>query len=107
MIDKLKSFTAAKYDMEELVVLSAYSKMVAAEFESLNIDKPSWLTEAQVGVAGEIKARTSDAMKQKLAAAKSRFETLKTPDQKRQETQDEIKRLEAALGIPATGSAGA
>jgi len=99
MIEKLKSFSANKYDMEELVVLSAYGKMVAAEFESLTIDKPAWLSEAQTGVAGEIRSRTADALKKKLTDAKARFETLKTPDQKRQDTQDEIKRLEAALGI--------
>lgn len=107
MIEKLKTFSATKYDGEELVVLSAYAKMVSAEFESLTIDKPAWLTEAQAGISNEIRNRTADDMRLKLTAARSRFETLKTPDQKRQETQDEIRRLEAALGIPAATSTGA
>ncbi len=102
MIEKLKTFSAARYDLEELVVLSAYAKMASAEFESLSIDKPSWLVEAQAGIGHAIKSLTTDAMKARLAAAKARVETLKTPDQKRQDAMDEVKRLEAALGIPAS-----
>lgn len=105
MIDKLKSFSAAKYDIEELVTLSAYAKMVSAEFESLTIDRPAWLTESQAGIALEIKSRTADALRKKLTDARSRVEVLKTPDQKRADAMAEVQRLEAALGISGSTSA--
>lgn len=106
MIDRLKNFTAAQHDMEQLIAMSAQAKSLSAEYDAQQVDRPAWLREATMAISSEIKERTRDEMQRRLTTAKARLETLKTPDEKRADTQREIERLQAALGIGSTKEAG-
>lgn len=95
MLDELKSFTSsARYDTEGLVAMAAFGRAYEAEFTALGVEAPRWVGDQLKAVRREIKARNADAIASKLAAAKARLETLKTPDEKRAALQKEIEVLE-------------
>jgi len=97
MIEKLKSFSPTKYSLEELVDLSASAKMLAAEYIAVGIDVPDWLIEATKRLASAIKGRVRDELERKLASAQARRASLKTADERRKETDEEIAALTAKL----------
>ncbi len=97
MISELKNLDVRRPDLPELVELSVYARSLVAEFEALGIETPEWLTVNTASIRREIKTRNQDRLAEKLRSAKSRLETLKTPDEKRAGLQTEIEQLEKQL----------
>ncbi len=97
MISELKNVEVRRPDLPELVELSAYARSLMTEFEALGIETPEWLTINSASIRREIKTRNQDRLAEKLRSAKSRLETLKTPDEKRAGLQNEIDKLEKEL----------
>ena len=97
MLDLLKNFQADRMDLTELVTLAAFGDLVSAKFTELSVEPPSWVDENLKSLKREITAKNSDRLSSKLKSAKQRLETLKTPDEKRKQTEDEIAALEKQL----------
>lgn len=98
MIEKLKSFSATKYTLEDLIALSAFAKALHAEFAVYSAQSPEWLTRALKDVPSAVRERCRAEIERKLSAAKSRRASLKTADERRKEADAEIAELEAILG---------
>jgi hypothetical protein len=95
MLSELKSFQAnSRYSLEELLSLSAYGRALEDECTALSVEPPGWLPEQNKAVRREIRAKTADALEQRLKELRSRREALKTPDEKRKSIEDEISQLE-------------
>jgi len=84
-------------DMEELIEMSAFARTLENEFSVVGVPSPQWLTDVSKSIRREIKSKNQDRLAQKLQSAKSRLETLKTPDEKRAGLQTEIEQLEKQL----------
>ncbi len=97
-IEKLKSFSATKYTLEDLIALSAFAKALHAEYALFSVQSPEWLTRALRDVPVAIKERNRAEIERRLSAAKSRRASLKTADERRKEADAEIAELEAILG---------
>ena len=97
MLDLLKNFNAERMDLTELVALAAFGDSVSAKFKESGVDAPEWLDVNRASLTREIKSRNADRLSAKLRSAKARLETLKTPDEKRKATEDEIAQLTARL----------
>jgi len=97
MIEKLKSFSPTKYSLEDLIELSASARALSGEYIAVGIDVPDWLIEATKRLAASIKNRVRDELERKLASAQARRASLKTADERRKETDEEIAALTAKL----------
>jgi hypothetical protein len=94
MLSELKSFQAnSRYDLEELLSLSSYGRALENECATLSVDPPGWLLEQNKAVRREIRAKTADAISQRLKELNARREALKTPDEKRASIDKEIEQL--------------
>ena len=97
MLQKLRSIAVDRLDVEDCVELLAYGKMVVGEMQSTEIPVPDWLTDSLSTLKNEVKARRRDALEKALRQAKLRQQSMKTLDEKRKDTADEIERLEKLL----------
>lgn len=86
-------------DVDDLVFMHALSNVLITSYETFNIEQPEFLKEARDTLTSEIKNRRRDYLQSQLRQAKMRRESLKTSEQKRRDTEDEIGRLEKTLGI--------
>lgn len=106
MLTQLKNLVIDRVDMDEALSLIVFGKQLAAEYGGHGIEPPMWLTEALEELDREIARRRRDELRRMLKEAKLRREGLKTVDEKRQELDDRIGRLEAQIS-GASGAAGA
>lgn len=94
MLDLLKSFSPnTRLPIEEMVALSSFATNLEAEFTRLGVEVPEWIVDSTKAVRREIKSRNQDAIASKIRAAEARLETLKTPSERRESIEAEIKRL--------------
>lgn len=100
MLDLLKSFSpTSRLPLEELVSLSAFARQLESEFTGLSVEVPEWIADATKAVRREIKSRNADAIANKIRSAEARLETLKTPSERRESLESEIKRLKKQLDV--------
>jgi hypothetical protein len=97
MLSELRTISAQRADLEELVEAAAFARALESEFSAVGVPSPEWLTNTAKSIRREIKSKNQDRLAQKLQSAKARLETLKTPDEKRSGLENEIKQLEEQL----------
>lgn len=97
MINELKNFNADRLDLDELIALSAFGRCFHAEVAFLNVEEPDWLAPNLRSLRKEISMRQQDRLEKLLRQKKSRLQALKPAAEKRQEIEDEIKKLEDQL----------
>lgn len=104
MLEKLRRFECDRLSLDELIELSAYGKLLAAEYTVNDIDKPEWLETRTRELRREIVSRNQDAIESKLRELKARREALTPNEEKRQRLDAEIAALEqkTATVNPAT-----
>lgn len=97
MLAELKQFNVEREGLEDLVAMHATGAVILAEFEAMDVDAPDWLEPKLRAVKRQIRAVVADRLEKRLADARLRLESLKTPVEKKAAVQAEIKRLEASL----------
>jgi hypothetical protein len=100
MLKELRGLDIERTDLDEMVALSAFGRDMKAEYERLIIPIPEWLEDRLVELDRETRLRRTDALEKKLKELRARKETLKTAEQKRQDVDTEMAKIEAALGKP-------
>lgn len=80
----------------EVALLSAARSRLAV-YAEFGVQPPSYLIEQRDTAEAGIKRKMRDELERQLRVAQARFETLKTPDQKRADAKSEIERLTALL----------
>lgn len=97
MLNQFKNFDAGRLDIEELVALAAYGRMLREEFEVHGLDEPAYVDVQLKALKREIHARNADKLEATLRELKSRREALKTPTEKKAEINRQIAQLEKQL----------
>lgn len=97
MIDKLKTFTAERLALEELIELDAYAAMLVSGFERNSLGVPEWLAEKSKQLHATIVSKQRDAWAKELAEKRRELESLKSVEDKRKERTERIAELEAKL----------
>lgn len=96
MLDLLKSFDVERLDMDQLIELSAYGRMMANEYQTSG-ESPEWLDINLKQIRRELRARQADQLEKTLRDKKARLEATLPAEQKRQKLEAEIAELEARL----------
>lgn len=95
-LSQLKNLETKRFDLDELIALSAEGKALLAEFKALGVDEPEWLVVAVKSITLDVRARQADAIEKKLRQAKARIQALKPASERRAELEELVKQLEAA-----------
>jgi DNA repair exonuclease SbcCD ATPase subunit len=102
LLDELKNLDTDRMSLEDAVELSAYGRMVEAEFITLGVGAPEWLPIRLKELRREIRTRRQDLLDKRLREAKNRLQALKPTEERRAETQAAIDRMEAEAAQLAT-----
>lgn len=95
-LSQLKNLETKRFDLDELIALSAEGKALQAEFVALGVDVPEWLVVAVKSIGLDIRARLADSIEKRLRQAKARIQALKPASERRAELEELVKQLEAA-----------
>ncbi len=96
MLDKIKNFDPrGGLQVEDAIVLSSFARSVSAEYDALKVDKPSWLVDQAARIHQFVSDLLRDERRRKISELKSRRETLKTANERREELDKQIADLEA------------
>jgi phosphoenolpyruvate synthase/pyruvate phosphate dikinase len=101
MLQLFRNFQADRMDLDELVYLAAVGSQLRAEYEKHNLEEPDWVDVQLKALKREIFARNADKLESRRKEIQARLESLKTPQQKKQELlkeQAEINKKLTAIG---------
>jgi hypothetical protein len=98
MLKELMNFDAQSIPMDQLVMLSAFGKMLTTEFSEHGIEQPQWLGPRLKTLRREIATRNQDALEKRITELKARRETLLSTTERRKQLDAEIAELSAKVG---------
>ncbi len=84
-------------DLHDLVLAVIQMRNLHEGYNELDIDEPQWLVEKLRDAESELKHRRLDAKERKLIELRMKREGLKSRDEKRGDTEEEIRKLEEEL----------
>ncbi len=94
MLEKLKNLTLDRMDLDEAIYLSSVARTMKTEFEHVGAEAPQWLDDRIRELRSEIRDRLRDKIQSRLREARSRLESLATPEERRTKLREEIADLE-------------
>ncbi len=101
MLEQLQNLQLERLGLDEAIALSAFARILKAEYEHANAEAPQWLDDRTREIRTEIRDRMRDSVAKRLKEAKARLESLATPEEKRAALRKQIEELE----ISAAGKA--
>jgi len=97
MIQQLKNFDVDRMDLDELVGLASFGRIIGDEFDKLSGEIPEWLQANLKSLRREIHARQADALEALLKEKKARRDNLTPAEERRKKLDEEIAALEAKV----------
>jgi hypothetical protein len=97
MLTQFKSLQAERLQLEELVAMLVFAKQFRDEFESLNIEPPSYVDANLKALRREITGRISDGLEKQKHELMARLDSLKTPSERKAELQKQLTAIEKQL----------
>lgn len=97
MLNELRRFNDASGSLEDALGLSAYAKMLRAEYVARQIEVPEWLDVKERELNRFILLRTEEARAKRLSEIRSQLAALETPTDKRARLEKEREALEKQL----------
>ena len=94
MLDDFKTFNKDRLDLDDLVALAAYGRLLRAEYEAQKVDEPEFVDIQLKALRREIASRTDDKREARRRAIKTQLQSLKTPAERRAELEKELGELE-------------
>jgi hypothetical protein len=98
MINEIRNMViSSRLELEEMVSLRSMLKNIAANFEDLKLDIPSWIStklqDVEVVIKDKVRAERSAA----LTKLRARRDALMTADEKRKKLDEDIASLEEVM----------
>jgi hypothetical protein len=97
-LSQLKNFDADRFDIDELVALSAEGKALQAEYKALDVEVPEWLDSTVTSIGRVINLRLDESLQKRLRQAEARIQALKPASERRAELESEVAKLRTKLG---------
>jgi len=97
VLSQLKTFTADRLDLDELVALATFGRQMRSEYEAHQLEEPEWLDVQLKSLRREIHSRNADKLEARRREITSRLDALKTPTEKRAELLKEKAKLDKQL----------
>lgn len=97
VISQLKQLNPDAASLDQMIILSAFAKILEAEYGAKQISRPEWLDDSQRTLAREIQARTRDAKELRLRELEQAEKSLESATEKRERIRKEREALQAEL----------
>jgi hypothetical protein len=94
MLQQLKSFEPNRLDVDEVVSLSAYAKILRAEYEAQKVEVPEWLDPKMADLSKAIKKLYADRVAAELKETRARRLNLNTVQETKEDLDRRIAKLE-------------
>ena len=96
MLEELKNLNLERMDLDEAIALSAFARILKAEYEHANAEAPAWLDDRTREIRMEIRDRMRDSVAKQIKETEARLESLATPEEKRQNLRIRLEALKAS-----------
>lgn len=96
-LEQLASLNMDRIDLDDAVELLTFGTALQKTYADNQLVTPEFVNDAVSKLKHEIATKRRENLEMALKQARARKENLKTAEQKRQETDDEIARLEQQL----------
>jgi DNA repair ATPase RecN len=97
MLNQFKNFVSDRLDIDELIELTAFGKMLRAEYEAHQLEEPEFVDSQLKALKREIFARNADRLEARKREIRSRLDSLKTPTQRKSELEKELREIDKQL----------
>lgn len=97
-VSQLKQFDPDRFDLDELVALSAEAKSLQVEYMDNGIEVPDWLESVITRISSAIDVTQADTLRKRLRSAEARIAALKPASERRAEAEAEAAALRVKLG---------
>lgn len=94
MLADLKSFNKDRLDLDEMVALAAFGRMLRAEYEAQKVEEPEFLDVQLKTLRREIASKMDDKRETRRRQIKTQLQSLKTPAERRAELEKELGDLD-------------
>jgi len=92
-LSEFQTFNVDAGELDELVELASYGRVLRAEYEALQLEVPTWVNDQLEAIRREVRVRNEDKRLARIREIKSRIDALKSADEKRTELQKELEQL--------------
>ncbi len=97
MLVEFKNFSADRLDVDGLVALLAFGKVLRAEFETQKLEVPEYVGVQIRSLKREIDAKVADKREAERKRLKAQLEALKTPSERKTEIAARLEVLEKEI----------
>ena len=94
LLEAYRNFNKERMDLDELVELAAFGRMLRQEYEAQKVDEPDFVGTQLTALRREIQSRLDDQREKRRRQIKSQLQGLKTTAERRAELEEELKNLE-------------
>lgn len=97
MLDEFKTFNKDRLDLDDLVALAAYGRLLRTEYEAQKVDEPEFVDIQLKALRREIASRTDDKREARRRQIKTQLQGLKTTAERKAELEKELGELETEI----------
>ena len=92
-LSEFQTFNVDAGQLDELVELASYGRVLRAEYEALQLEVPPWVNDQLESIRREVRVRNEDARLKRIREIDSRIDALKSADERRAELLKEREKL--------------
>jgi len=96
MLEEFRNFNKDRLDLDDLVTLAAFGRLLRAEYEAEKVDEPEFVNIQLMVLRREIASKMADKRAARLRQIKTQLHGLKTTAERREDLEKELAELETA-----------
>jgi len=97
MLSDFRNFNKDRLDMDEMVGLAAYGRLLRTEYEAQKVEEPEFVDVQLKTLRREIQAKMDDKREVRRRQIKAQLQSLKTATERRAELEKELGDLEPVV----------
>jgi hypothetical protein len=96
VLDEFRNFNKDRLDLDDLVTLAAFGRLLRAEYEAEKVDEPEFVDIQLKVLRREIASKVADKSEAQIRQIKTQLHGLKTTAERREELEKKLSELESA-----------
>lgn len=97
MLSDFQNFNKDRLNVDDMVALAAFGRILRAEYEAQKVDEPEFVDTQLKLLRREIASKVDDKRQARRKQIEAQLQSLKTPAERRAELEKEKAELEAAV----------
>ncbi len=97
MLSDFQNFNKDRLNLDDMVALAAFGRILRAEYEAQKVDEPEFVDTQLKLLRREIASKVDDKRQARRKQIEAQLQSLKTPAERRAELEQEKAELDAAV----------